>query len=160
MHLSRPVEWSLHCAWLLGQLPDGTALTGRRLAEFHGLPEPYLAKVLKALTAAGILTAVSGPRGGYRLGSPAGEITVLEIVQATEGTRPVFRCAEIRQRGPVPLPPKKCARPCGIAVIMDRAEQAWRDQLAAITVADLITGAASDSTARARQWLNSIKRQP
>lgn len=159
MHLSQPVEWSLHCAWLLGQLPDGTALTGRRLAEFHGLPEPYLAKVLKALTAAGILAAVSGPRGGYRLGRPAGQITVLDIVQAAEGTGPTFRCAEIRQRGPVPLPPAECAGPCGIAVVMDRAERAWRDQLAATTVADLIAEASPASAARTRQWLDGISRQ-
>jgi Rrf2 family protein len=160
MKLSQPVEWSLHCAWLLGQLGEGAALPGRRLAEFHGLPEPYLAKVLKALTAAGILTAVSGPRGGYRLGRPAGQITVLDIVQATEGGSPMFRCAEIRQRGPVPLPPEECTRQCGIAAVMDRAEQAWREQLATITVADLIAEAGSASAARARQWLDGTKRQP
>ncbi|MGH3400348.1 MAG: RrF2 family transcriptional regulator [Streptosporangiaceae bacterium] len=158
MQLSQPVEWSLHCAWLLGQIPDRTALPGRRLAEFYGLPEPYLAKVLKALTSAGILTAVSGPRGGYRLGRPAGQITVLDIVQATEGSRPVFRCAEIRQRGPFPLPAEECARPCGIAAIMSQAEQAWRDQLAAATVASLIAEASPSSAARAREWLSSIKR--
>lgn len=156
MQLSQSVEWSLHCAWLLGQVPDGAPLTGRRLAEFYGLPEPYLAKVLKALTSAGVLTATSGPRGGYRLARPAGQITVLDIVQATEGSRPVFRCAEIRQRGPFPPPAVECARPCGIAAIMGQAEQAWRDQLAATTVADMIAEAWPSSSARARQWLDSL----
>jgi Rrf2 family protein len=157
MQLSQPVEWSLHCAWLLGQISDGSALPGRRLAEFYGLPEPYLAKVLKALTSAGILNAVSGPRGGYRLGRPADQITLLDIVQATEGSRPVFRCAEIRQRGPFPLPAEECARPCGIAAIMGQAEQAWRDQLAASTVADMIAEASASSAARARRWLDSLR---
>lgn len=157
MQLSQPVEWSLHCAWLLGQISDGSALPGRRLAEFYGLPEPYLAKVLKALTSAGVLTAVSGPRGGYRLGRAADQITVLDLVRATEGNRPVFRCAEIRQRGPFPSPAEECSRPCGIAAIMGRAEQAWRDQLAATTVADLIAEASSSSTGRAQRWLDSLK---
>jgi Rrf2 family protein len=160
MRLTQTVEWSMHCAWLLGQLPDGAALPGRRLAEFYGLPEAYLAKVLKALAAAGIFAAVSGPRGGYRLGRAADQITALELVQATDGSRPGFRCAEIRQRGPVPLPPGECVRRCGIAAVMDRAEQAWQDQLAGTTVADLIAEAGPRSTTRARQWLASIGRQP
>jgi Rrf2 family protein len=156
MKLAQSVEWSMHCTWLLGLLPDGAALPGRRLAEFYGLPEAYLSKVLKALAAAGILAAVSGPRGGYRLARPADQITALELVQATDGSRPAFRCAEIRQRGPVPLPPGECARRCGIAAVMDRAEQAWRDQLRGTTVADLVAEAGTASVARARQWLASI----
>ncbi|HEX8008146.1 MAG TPA: hypothetical protein VF482_17155 [Trebonia sp.] len=72
----------------------------------------------------------------------------------------MFRCTEIRQRGPAPLPSEECTRPCGIAAVMDRAEQAWRDQLTAITVADLIGEAGPASAARARQWLGSVRRRP
>lgn len=156
MELTNGVEWSLHCAWLLSLLPDGAALSGRRLAEFHGLPETYLAKVLKSLTKAGILAATTGPRGGYRLARAAADITVLELVEAVEGTAPLFDCQEIRQRGPAALTPQACKRRCGIAQVMQRAEQAWRAELAAATVGDLVRHAATGSTGRARRWLSTL----
>ena len=42
-----------------------------RLAEYHGVPAPYLAKHLQALSRAGIVESSPGPRGGYRLARPA-----------------------------------------------------------------------------------------
>jgi hypothetical protein len=41
---------------------------------------------------------------------------------------------------------------------MNKAEQAWRDQLAANPVADTIAEASPSSAARAQQWLDRIKR--
>ena len=56
----------LHSVTLLAQAPRGVAVSRRVLAEHYGLPEPYLAKPLKALVRARILTATSGPSGGFR----------------------------------------------------------------------------------------------
>lgn len=156
MKLPETVEWALHCAWLLAQAPARVALPARKLAEFHGVPEAYLAKTLKTLASAGVLTAVSGPRGGYRLARPPEAITALDLLVALEGDTPLFRCQEIRQRGPEPLAPSACRRPCGIAAVMHRAERAWRDELARTTVADLLAHAGIGSGERARRWLAEI----
>lgn len=154
MELPQTVEWALHCCWLLAQAPDGDALTTRRLAEFYGLPEPYLAKVLKSLANAGLLTARPGSRGGYRLARDPGQISALDIVAAVDGQRAMFRCAEIRQRGPAGLTPAQCRRSCGIASLMHRAEHAWRQELATTSLADLMAhSAATGSGARAARWL-------
>ena len=152
MELPATVEWALHCTWLLA-CARGTALPARRLAGYHGLPQDYLAKALKALVRADVLVATSGPRGGYRLARPPESITVLEIVTALEGDAPLFRCQEIRQNGPAPLPRAQCRRPCGIASVMHRAEAAWRTELAHTSVADLLAHAGTGSTDRARRWL-------
>ena len=72
MRLPEGVEWSLHCTWLLTFARDGDALPARRLAEFYGLPEAYLAKLLKGLVRAGLLSSTSGPRGGFRRIAPGG----------------------------------------------------------------------------------------
>src|SRR5579875_2565563 len=130
MRLPEGVEWALHSAWLLALVPDDGALPARRLAEVYDLPQPYLAKILKSLVSAGVLTAVSGPRGGFRLARVPEEISVLDIVEALEGRTQVFRCAEIRQRGPAPLTGEACRRPCGIATVMYDAETEWRAGLA------------------------------
>jgi Rrf2 family protein len=132
------VEWGLHCAALLAVIPTGAVLPGKALAEYHGISESYLVKHLQALTAAGILVSVPGPRGGYRLARPAAEITVLEIVDALEGREPAFRCSEIRRRGPAGLEPEVYRLPCTINATMLRAEMAWRKSLGGQTVADLV----------------------
>jgi DNA-binding IscR family transcriptional regulator len=62
MRMSDGVEWAVHCATILGALPDGVALSAARLAEYHGVPAPYLAKHLQGLTRAGVFVAVPGPR--------------------------------------------------------------------------------------------------
>ena len=67
MNLSERVEWALHRTWMLAAVPSVGSLSTRRLAEFYDPPAPYLAKVLNSLVRAGVLTATSGPRGGFRL---------------------------------------------------------------------------------------------
>jgi Rrf2 family protein len=87
MRLPEGVEWALHCTWLLTVARDRDALPARRLAEFYGLPEAYLAKLLKTLVRAGLLSATSGPRGGFRLARPPGDITVADVVEAVPAHR-------------------------------------------------------------------------
>ena len=158
MKLPQGVEWALHCTWLLTFARDGDALPARRLAEFYGLPEAYLAKLLKTLVRAGLLSATSGPRGGFRLARPPGDITVADVVEAVEGPSPLFHCTEIRQRGPVPLTGEACRLPCGIAQVMDRAERAWRQELAATTIADLVEASGSGAVTRVSSWLATLPR--
>ena len=130
----------------------------RRLAEFFDLPEPYLAKLLKALVADEVLTSVPGVNGGYRLARRPEQITVLDVVRAVNGHSGMFHCAEIRQRRPVGLTAAQCRQPCGIAKVMYEAELAWRNSLAAATVADLIENAAGVSAERAVRWLGTQAR--
>jgi Rrf2 family protein len=153
MKLSERVEWALHCTWTLAAASSTGPLSTRRLAEFYDLPAPYLAKVLNSLVRAGVLTATSGPRGGFRLARPATEITAAEVLEAVEGRGQLFTCTEIRQRGPVPLTGAACRRPCGIARLMDRAEQAWRNELAATTIADLVGTSGVGAPDRLSRWL-------
>jgi Rrf2 family protein len=162
VRLSEGVEWGLHCCTLLALLPQGQALPASRLAEFHGVPGPYLAKALQALSRQGVVESVPGARGGYRLARAARAISLLEVVLAVEGEARAFRCAEIRQRGPSAVGAGGYPRPCGIARAMWRAEEAWRGELARQTVADLVDGLAEDvdprAAAKAVAWLQEALR--
>jgi len=85
-------------------------------------------------------------------------VTLLEVVSATDGPDPFFRCAEIRQRGRLPATPEQCREPCAVARAMAIAEQAWRDALAGITIADVATEIDSDSAgalSAVDTWLRS-----
>ena len=137
MKLSDGVEQAIHSVTMLAHLTPGGVLSAAALAEFHGVSPSYLLKHLQALSSAGIVRTVPGPRGGYGLARDTGEITLLDIVLAVEGSAPAFRCNEIRQRGPNPVPGKP-AKPCGIASAMLRAERAYRAELASVTIADII----------------------
>lgn len=158
MRLPQSVEWALHCCWLLAQTEAGIALPRRRFAEFFELPEPYLAKVLQQMVAAGILRSVPGAKGGFQLSRPADRITALQVVRAVAQEEALFHCSEIRQRGPEGLTAAQCTRPCGIARVMHGAELAWRSELAKTSIADLIAAAATASHERAARWLGSDAR--
>jgi len=137
MKLGDGVEQAIHCVTMLAALPEGRLLSAAALAEFHGVSTSYLLKHLQALSGTGIVTTVPGPRGGYRLAKSASNITLLDIVLAVEGPEPAFRCKEIRQNGPNPLPPERFTSPCAINAAMLRAERAYRTELNSVSIADL-----------------------
>jgi Rrf2 family protein len=164
MKLGDGVEQAIHCVLMLSALQPGGALPAAALAEYHGVSTSYLLKHLQALAGAGILASIPGPAGGYRLAKPADRITLLDIVLAVEGSEPAFRCAEIRQRGPSPLPgtPKG---PCEINAAMLRAERAYRAELGKVTIAGIDTEVAShdpDGRVEARRcaFLGQRERRP
>jgi Rrf2 family protein len=126
---------------VLAGVPPERTLPSARLAELHEVPPAYLAKHLQALSAAGIVESVPGPKGGYRLARPASQITVLDVVLAVEGDQAAFVCTEIRQCGPGACAPSAYPKPCGVARIMWAAEDAWRASLRQHTIAELLDSA-------------------
>ncbi|MEE1751347.1 RrF2 family transcriptional regulator [Streptomyces sp. SP18CS02] len=151
--MSEGVEWALHSCLNLAWIGPERAVKAARLAAYHELPAAYLNKQLQALVRAGIVTSVSGPRGGFRLARPLARITLMDVVAAIEGPEEAFRCAEIRQQGPGAAPPG--GPRCAIAGAMGRAELAWRRELAAHTLESVRQRAeeqAPDAPERVRRW--------
>lgn len=151
--MSEGVEWGLHCcvtlAWLDGEGPVSTA----RLAASFELPAAYLNKRLQALVRAGILTSTPGARGGFQLARAPERITLMDVVAAIEGTEDAFRCHEIRRRGAgAEASDREFGRPCGISTAMRKAELAWRRELAAQTIADVVAGTPASAGERTRRW--------
>jgi Rrf2 family protein len=162
MKISEGVEWGIHCCTILALLPPDKAMPATRLAEYHGVPAAYLAKHLQALSRAGIVESVAGPKGGYKLSRPAAAITMLDVVIAIEGPEPAFNCTEIRQRGPAAVAAREYRLPCGIARAMWAAEDAWRAELSKRSIADLVAGVAVDaspkSIEKAITWFQEVVR--
>ena len=143
MKLSEGVEQAIHCVTMLTGLSPEGVLSAAALAEYHGVSTSYLLKHLQALSGAGILETVPGPKGGYRLARAADRITLLDIVLAVEGPEPAFRCAEIRRRGPRPASARMLKNPCAINTAMLRAEEAYRAELQRISIADIVADVAA-----------------
>ncbi|MEU6040561.1 Rrf2 family transcriptional regulator [Actinomadura sp. NPDC047616] len=155
MRMSNGVEFALHSCVTLSQ--SRKPVPAARLAELHGTPPAYTAKHLQALSRAGIVRSTAGHVGGYTLTRPASAISALDVVRAIDGDEPAYRCAEIRQRGPLGIPAERCSRPCAIARAMAAAQETWSQALAQISIADLAAGIDADSDGAAmadvRRWL-------
>ncbi|MFA6218317.1 MAG: Rrf2 family transcriptional regulator [Erythrobacter sp.] len=136
MQISKGVEWAAHACAVLAPLWPDRGLSLAALAEFHGVPAPYMAKQMQALAQAGIVKGGRGRSGFYALAKAPAEITLLDILKAIDGNEPMFRCTEIRQNGPCGSKPEDCRLPCSIAAGFARAEAAYRDSLARV---DLMT---------------------
>lgn len=138
-HITNSVEYGLHCLlWLVD--PASGQPSSRDLAELQGISPSFVAKIFPRLEKAGIVQAAAGVRGGYRLARAPADITVLEIVDAIEGAKPLFDCVEIRDRCAVfdgDAPAWATAGVCEIHAVMLRAEQAMRESLARETLASI-----------------------
>jgi Rrf2 family protein len=155
MKLPESTEWVLHSVTSLAQVGQGGTVSAAQLAAHYDVPAAYLAKQLQALVRAGLLSATTGPRGGFRLARPADQITLLQVVEAVDGTSPFYTCNEIRQRGRGAVPPEQCRRTCSIAARMAGAEAAWRRSLARVTVADIVSSLPRGIPERTRALLTS-----
>jgi Rrf2 family protein len=88
------------------------------IARRREIPVQFLEGLFATLRRAGILQSQRGVKGGYSFARPADELTVLEIVEALEGT---LGADAARQGGPV----------------FADAIAAMRAQLAAVTIAEV-----------------------
>lgn len=67
----------------LARIGGGPAVT-EDIADATRVPAGYLARVLRSLSKAGILTAQRGVGGGFALARPAGKITVWDVLCASD----------------------------------------------------------------------------
>jgi len=135
MKLSAGLEWALHCCVVLSVADQPVPVT--TLAELHDVSSTYLAKQMQALSGAGIVASTQGRAGGYVLTKAPKDITVLDIVEAVDGSHAAYTCTEIRQRGPLAATPEACRSVCAINKAMLDADRAWRASLKSVTIADL-----------------------
>ena len=139
-HFGSAVEQALHCLLFLVDGKAGAVPSARDLAEFQGVSVSFVAKLFTTLEKAGIVKSEEGVRGGFRLGRPASEISVLEVVDAIEGAKPLFRCREIRKDCVLfnDDPPRWATRGvCAIHGVMLEAERKMRETLAGASLNDL-----------------------
>jgi len=68
--------------------------TSPGIAATTGIPEPTVAKVLKTLTAGGLVASQRGARGGYRLLRPLSAIPIADVIAAVDGPIALAACVD------------------------------------------------------------------
>jgi Rrf2 family protein len=89
--LSQTVEYALRAVVQLASIAPNASTTAE-LASVTQVPPAYLAKVLQALVKAGILTSRRGATGGVSLAHEPDELTILDIVSATDPIQRIRSC--------------------------------------------------------------------
>ena len=90
--LSKLADYGVIVATHLATEPE-RQLTAVAVATETRLPQATVAKVLKSLAHGGIVTALRGAAGGYRLARPPGAISVAEVVAAIDGAIGMTQCS-------------------------------------------------------------------
>ena len=62
MRLNQATDYAFRMVLYLASLPEGTKITGAALAEKQNIPERFLLKIMRNLTAAGIMKSYRGVR--------------------------------------------------------------------------------------------------
>src|ERR1700733_8188860 len=105
--------------------------TAPGIAATTGIPEPTVAKVLKTLSAASLVTSQRGARGGYRLIRPLEDIPVGEVIAAMDGPIALAACVDGS--------PTECESLslCPVRGRWDPVNDAIQQALSGITLADM-----------------------
>jgi FeS assembly SUF system regulator len=90
--LSKLADYGVIIATHLAAYPN-RQVTAATVAAETRLPQATVAKVLKALAHAGLVTAARGPAGGYRLARMATAISIAEVVAAIDGDIGLTQCS-------------------------------------------------------------------
>jgi len=90
--LSKLADYGVIVATHLAAFPDRQVTAGAAAAATR-LPRATVAKLLKTMAHAGLVTATRGASGGYRLTRGAKAISVAEIVAAIDGDIGLTQCS-------------------------------------------------------------------
>jgi Rrf2 family protein len=123
--MSEAASIAIHTTLWLAQQDDRLARSGE-VCKLFGFSEAHFAKVMQALSRAGLVHSVRGPRGGTRLAKPAGDISLLEVYEALDGPFNVERCL---------LSPRICTtRCCPLGREITKLNRGLRQTLAGATL--------------------------
>lgn len=110
---------------------DGMVQTSPFIAAATGVPEPTVAKVLKALTTAQLVASQRGARGGYRLAKPLAAISIADVIAAIDGPIALTACVDGS------LANCEVVNLCGVKGRWDLVNDAIRQALTLISLADM-----------------------
>ncbi len=88
---SQTSEYALRITVYLASLQDRPA-TIAQIASATCIPKDYLAKILRSLARADLLTSQRGLHGGSTLARSAADISVLEVIQVVDPIRRIITC--------------------------------------------------------------------
>ncbi len=137
MKLSTRGRYGVRAVFDMAYYGKGRPAQIRAIAERQEIPVRYLEQILNRLRKAGIVRTVRGPKGGYFLGRNPAQITVADIVRATEGPLKLVKCKESGRRD------VECHRAprCVVRQVWEEAGKRLNEYLESVTIEKLCSEA-------------------
>jgi Rrf2 family transcriptional regulator, iron-sulfur cluster assembly transcription factor len=139
-------EYGVICALHLARRASQEPVTGREIAARERLPVDYVEQILLRLRRAGLVQSTRGARGGYALARPPEDISVRDVIAASELTTFDLHCVSH------PVEEERCSasHACSIRPVWVLLQQRIDDVLASVRLSDLLH---EESEVRARVGL-------
>lgn len=147
MRITTLAEYGVICALHLARRASDGPITGREIADVERLPSDYVEQILLRLRRAGLVRSTRGARGGYSLARPAGEVSIRDVIEASETTTFDLHCVSH------PVGEERCSssHDCSIRPVWMLLQHKIDDVLGSVHLADLL---AEESEVRSRVGLS------
>ncbi|MEC3950216.1 Rrf2 family transcriptional regulator [Sphingobium sp. HWE2-09] len=127
MQLTRYTDYAMRVLLHVGARDEGDLSSIQEIADVYGVSKDHLKKVAQNLGQAGLLITVRGRNGGLRLGRPASDITIGQIVRHTESGFNLVDCSSCI-----------IATACTLPQILNEATRAFLEVLDKYTLDDVL----------------------
>lgn len=129
LELGRRTDYAIRAVLDLAR-HDGPRRKAREIVESMAIPESYVTHVMADLVRMGLVHSTTGPDGGYSLARPAGEMTLLQVIEAIDGPIRSTRC--VLKGGPC-----RWDNGCAMHPAWSAAQEAMAERLGRTTFAEL-----------------------
>lgn len=153
MQFAKSTDYALHALVHLAISAQQNKIGIKELADMLDVSESYLSKIMTQLRKDGLVRAVPGVKGGYKLSRPASHITFLDVIFSTEGGQEMFICSNSDSRQHTSLTNESTCQSntkarnqhvCRIKEVMDNAEGVLHQFLENQTIQSIIDKANKD----------------
>ena len=92
MQITRQADYAIRAVLHIAKLGANERAATSQIAKEQHIPPSFLAKIISQLSIAGLLQTSRGARGGVTLARPAGEISLMDVVEAIDGPIMLAEC--------------------------------------------------------------------
>ena len=85
MRVSAKSDYALRALIEMASRTDGKAVSAEELGKQQEIPHGFLQAILADLRRAGIVMSQRGQSGGWRMGRPADDVSVADVIRAVDG---------------------------------------------------------------------------
>ena len=141
MRVSAKSDYALRALIAMTGRSDGRAVSAEELGRLQDIPHGFLQAILADLRRAGIVMSQRGQSGGWRMGRPAADVSVADVIRAVDG--PLVSVYGLR-----PEAVSYNERADSLQRVWIAARHSLRDVFEQVSVADLASGKLPNAVAR------------
>ncbi len=128
MQLTSFTDYGLRALIYLASLPEGQMTSITEVTDTYGVSRNHMVKIINQLSRSGYIAAMRGKNGGIRLGRPANEIVIGQVVRDMEPLQLVNCHSDFCH----------ITSACRLKKALHDAVQSFLRELDAYTLADLV----------------------